>query len=191
MATAFVLKGALMFQLWGGPFTRATKDIDLLGESTRGVDELASIVRDLPRRCREGRWHRFERDSVIAEEIRARAKYDGVRVRFRALIGRALLAMQVDVGFGDVVTPAHQRIEYPSLLDADPPRLLGYTPETAIAEKVHAMVILDTANSRMKDFFDVWVLLQGARSQAMFWRERLRRHLRAARRWCRIQSPLR
>ncbi len=98
---------------------------------------------------------------MTGEEIRLAANYDGVRIRCGARLRNARVSLQIDVGFGDVVTPGPQEIEYPTLLDFEAPRLLGYTPESAIAEKLQAMVVLDMANTRMKDFLDIWILAQG------------------------------
>jgi len=84
----------------------------------------------------------------------------GVRIRCGAHLGNARIALQIDVGFGDVVTPGVQDIEYPTLLNFASPHFLGYTPETCIAEKFEALVVLDMANTRMKDFFDIWLLAQ-------------------------------
>jgi hypothetical protein len=157
---SFVLKGALMLPVWGGPVTRVTKDIDLLGRTTLEVDALVTIVRECIEVEVEADGIRFDARSVRGEEIRIAAEYGGIRVRFEGALGNARLALQVDVGFGDVVTPRPTRLLYPTLLDAERPRLLAYTPETAIAEKLHAMVILDMANSRLKDFLDIWLLIQ-------------------------------
>lgn len=160
-AHRFVLKGALMLQFWGGPLSRATKDIDLLGRPISSVSDLAAIVRACIAVDVEDDGVRFDPASVIGERIRLAANYDGVRVRCGGSLGNARIALQIDVGFGDVVTPREQAIEYPSLLDLVPSRLLGYTPETAIAEKFQALVVLDMANTRMKDFLDIWALAQG------------------------------
>ena len=160
-ADRFVLKGALMLQFWGGPLSRATKDIDLLGRPTASVSELVAIVRACIEVDVEDDGLLFDPASVTGEDIRLAANYDGARVRCAGILGNARIALQIDVGFGDIVTPREQAIEYPSLLDLIPPRLLGYTPETAIAEKFQALVVLDMANTRMKDFLDIWVLAQG------------------------------
>ena len=160
-AERFVLKGALMFRLWGGPLTRATKDIDLLGRTTNTVAELVEVVRDCIAVQVEDDGLVFDSNDVSGEQIRLAANYNGVRVRCRARLGNARITLQVDVGFGDVVTPGAQKVEYPTLLEFDAPRLLGYTPETSIAEKFLAMVVLDMANTRMKDFLDIWLLAQG------------------------------
>ncbi len=93
-----------------------------------------------------------------AERIKENADYEGVRVRMVGLLGRARVAMQIDVGFGDVVTPGTETIKYPVLLDFPAPELSGYPRETVVAEKFQAMVYLRTLNSRMKDFYDVWLL---------------------------------
>lgn len=160
-ADRFVLKGALMLQFWGGVLTRATKDIDLLGRVPSTVDELINVIRGCAAIPVDDDGLRFDSESVAGEEIRLAANYNGVRIRCSARLGNARVALQIDVGFGDIVTPHAQDIEYPTLLDFDAPRLLGTTPETMIAEKFEAMVVLDMANTRMKDFFDIWILAEG------------------------------
>lgn len=156
----FVLKGALMLQFWGGSLVRATKDIDLLGRETITVPELVEVVGSCIRTQVPDDGVRFDPNTIAGERIRLDAQYDGIRVRCNGSLGNARIHLQVDVGFGDIVTPGFQPITYPTLLEFEAPELLGYTPESAIAEKVEAMVVLDRANSRLKDFFDVWVLAQ-------------------------------
>jgi hypothetical protein len=160
-AERFVLKGALMLRVWGGPMARATKDIDLLGHVRAEVDGLVAIVRECLAIEVEDDGIRFDTRSVSGEEIRLDAEYGGIRLRFRGALGKAKLTLQVDVGFGDVVTPRPTKLVYPSLLNFAGPRLLGYTPETVVAEKLQAMVALDMANTRLKDFLDIWTLAQG------------------------------
>ncbi len=160
-ADRFVLKGGLMLQFWGGPLTRATKDIDLLGYAATTVDELVEIVRGCMAVDMADDGLRFDSINVTGEEIRFAASHDGVRVRCGARLGNARVGLQIDVGFGDVVTPGAQVVVYPTLLDFEAPRLLGYPPETCIAEKFQALVVLDLANTRMKDFLDIWTLAQG------------------------------
>ena len=157
-AGQFVLKGALMLQIWGGPLARATKDIDLLGRMNAPASSIAKIVREcLATDVPDDGLH-FEPSTVTGEEIRLAANYNGVRIRCRALLGTARVALQIDVGFGDIITPAPVELEYPTLLEFDAPRLFGYPPETVIAEKLEAMVVLDMANTRLKDFLDIWIL---------------------------------
>jgi hypothetical protein len=149
-AGRFVLKGALMLQFWGGPVTRSTKDIDLLGETTISVDDLVALMRACCDVEVEDDGITFDAESMTGEEIRLDAIYDGVRVRGLATLAGARATFQVDVGFGDVITPGAVTVSYPTLLEFDAPKLLGYTPETVVAEKLQAMVALDMANTRLK-----------------------------------------
>lgn len=154
----FVLKGALMFLAWRAPTSRPTKDIDFLARMPNDVDSVAQVVRDICLAEVEPDGLIFDADSVEGRVIKEDADYEGVRVTFRASLENARIAMQVDVGFGDVVVPSAAMTEYPGLLDFEPPTLYGYSRETAMAEKFEAMVKLGPLNSRMKDFFDLWLL---------------------------------
>ncbi len=155
----FVLKGALMLQIWGGPLSRATRDIDLLG-TVAPLTDMIEIVRACADLECEDDGVRFDAHSLSGERIRLTADYDGIRVRCAAHLGNAHVVVQIDVGFGDVITPGAHYIEYPTLLGFNAPRLLGYPPETFIAEKFQALVALDMANTRLKDFLDIWTLAQ-------------------------------
>jgi hypothetical protein len=103
---------------------------------------------------------RFAADSLCGERIHLAADYEGVRVRCIAHLGNAHVVLQIDIGFGDVIIPGVLRIEYPTLLGFTAPRLLGYPPETFISEKFQALVALEMANTRLKDFLDIWTLSQ-------------------------------
>jgi len=149
-----------MLQLWGASLTRSTKDIDLHRESTASVDELTDIMKSCLEVDAEDDGLSFDLESVVGEQIRLSAQYDGVRVRLRGLLGTARINVQVDIGFGDAITPNAKSISYPTLLDFQAPILLGYPPETMIAEKFEALVTLDMANTRLKDFLDIWTLIQ-------------------------------
>lgn len=160
-AARFVLKGALMLRAWGGRVARATRDIDLLGKKHGSVDSVISIIRECLRiEAPEDGVH-FDPESIEGEEIRLSTTYRGVRVHLRGRLGTSRLRLQIDVGFGDRIVPAASWIEYPELLDFGKPRLLGYPPETTVAEKYHAMVVLEAANTRMKDFHDVASMARG------------------------------
>ena len=159
--TASSSKARSCFSSGEAPLTRATKDVDLLGLKTIAVAELVEVIRACIAVSVEDDGLRFDPATVAGEAIRLDVHYDGIRIRCRANLGNARIPMQIDVGFGDVVIPAAQDIVYPTLLDFEAPRLLGYTPETVIAEKFQAMVILDMANTRLKDFLDIWVLIRG------------------------------
>lgn len=154
----FVLKGALMLHVWDAPLARATKDLDFLGRLDNSLENLERVIREVCAANIEPDGMVFDPATVKAERIKEDADYEGVRVRFVGLLGRARVAMQIDVGFGDVVTPDPVDIRYPALLDFPAPELSGYPRETVIAEKFQAMVYLRTLNSRMKDFYDVWLL---------------------------------
>jgi len=154
----FVLKGALMLHVWDAPLARATKDVDFLGRLDNSLENLQRVVREVCTAEVEPDGMVFDPATVRTERIKEDADYEGVRVRFVGLLGKARVTMQVDVGFGDVVTPGEENISYPALLDFPAPELSGYPRETVVAEKFQAMVYLRTINSRMKDFYDVWLL---------------------------------
>ena len=159
-AERFVLKGALMLIPWLGEAIRPTRDADLLGFGDLDTATLSKIVTELCLLEVEPDGLVFDVDSVRVDMIRAEDPYGGQRVSLLAHLGAARLRVQVDVGVGDAVTPDPEWLEYPSLLDLPRPRLRAYRPETAIAEKVHAMVQLGSKNSRMRDFFDVSALAE-------------------------------
>jgi hypothetical protein len=156
--TKFILKGAQMLRIWEVPAARPTMDVDLLGRTNNDIGSLQKIMREC---CSievdDGVV--FDPESVAAEIIRKAAEYQGVRVTASGLLGKIRLHLQIDIGFGDAVVPGPIEIVFPQLLDLGQPILLGYTPESAIAEKFHAMVVLDMVNTRMKDFYDIWLLL--------------------------------
>lgn len=157
-ADKFVLKGALMLTAWGLAATRPTRDIDLLGRLPNRVEELVGIVRDVCGQKAEPDGLTFDGSSVAGVLIKEDADYEGVRVTFRGHLDNMRLPMQIDVGFGDVVSPEAELIGYPTILDLPAPQLRGYTRETVVAEKFEAMVKLGLLNSRMKDFYDIWLL---------------------------------
>jgi len=155
----FALKGALMLPLWGINVARPTRDIDLLGQGNLTPAELAGVIADCVAAEVPPDGLVFDGSSIETSEIRENERYGGIRATFRATLERARIKMQVDVGLGDVVTPAVVDITFPALLEQPAAELVGYPVETAIAEKLEAVVDLGLANSRMKDFFDLWSLL--------------------------------
>jgi predicted nucleotidyltransferase component of viral defense system len=154
----FVLKGAVLFYLWGSDTPRATQDIDFLGSGDASPEAVAKLIREVCEAEVEPDGLTFVAESVSAAEIRGRQKYGGVRVTLVAMLGRARIPLQIDVGFGDAVTPGVQVATFPALLDFPTARVRAYPPETVIAEKLQAMVALGIANTRMKDFYDLLVL---------------------------------
>ena len=150
----FGVKGATLFKLWSDESHRATWDLDLFGRGAGAVSEVVTVVRDLCEIAVDDGLT-FDRDSVRGEEIRDPGESTGVRVRLQAQLANARIPLQVDVGFGDTIVPAPARVTFPTLLEHDPPRVLAYSRETVVAEKLEAMVSLGVTNSRMKDFYDV------------------------------------
>lgn len=155
----FVLKGATLFLAWEGRLHRPTKDLDLLGFGSPDVDDVTRRIRDVCAvQADDGIV--FDLAGIHRERIKEDAEYEGVRVRVPASLDGARVSMQIDVGFGDLVDPPPAELTFPVLLPLDAPVVRAYPPEAVIAEKFHAMVILGIANSRMKDFFDIWTLAQ-------------------------------
>ena len=159
-ADNFVLKGALMLSVWEAPLSRPTMDIDLLGRIDNSIGAMIDFTRAICRQKVEPDGISFDEKSIEGDRITEDADYEGVRVRFRGSLGTAQVAMQLDIGFGDVIVPKPELIDYPTILDLPAPQLLGYSIESTIAEKFEAMVKLGVLNSRMKDFFDIWLLLR-------------------------------
>ena len=139
-ADRFILKGALMFTVWGSPQSRATRDIDLLARAENSVDAMSGMIKEVCRQPVESDGVEFLSDSVHGAIIKENAEYPGVRVTFVAMIQNARLPMQIDIGFGDVIYPTATVIDYPTMLDFETPRLKGYPKETVIAEKFDAMI---------------------------------------------------
>ena len=154
----FVLKGALMLLVWLGESIRPTRDADLLGFGDLSSEAIGGIFTEICAVEVEPDGLTFDPSSIRVEAIRPEDAYGGQRVTLIGRLGPARLSVLVDVGIGDAVVPDPEWIEYPTLLDLPRPRLRAYRPETAIAEKVHAMVALGSKNSRMRDFFDIHVL---------------------------------
>ena len=159
---SFLLKGALLFDLWYDVPLRPTRDIDLLGFGLAEIPHLFKVFEDLCAIEVEDGIN-FDPVSIKAEEIRKDANYSGTRVTVVGSIDGAKSKVQVDVGYGDAVTPAPEMATYPVMLEDMPaPELRVYPQYTVIAEKFEAIVSLGMANSRMKDYFDLWVLLRNA-----------------------------
>jgi hypothetical protein len=160
-AERFVLKGAMLFAVWSDQQYRATQDLDLLGTGNNSPEDLARVFREIassPASTPDGMSYLAE--AITAGLIREDMRYEGVRIRMESRLGNARIPLIVDVGFGDAITPAPLPAEFPALLDTPAPTVLMYPRETVIAEKLEAMVSLGEANSRMKDFADIWFLSQ-------------------------------
>ena len=159
-ADKFLLKGALLLTAWRAPLSRPTMDIDLLGRTSNEVDDIVNLLKDVAQATVPDDGITFDLDSFAGSVIKEDADYSGVRTVFTGHLNAARVTMQIDIGFGDVVTPAPEQLAYPTILDFPAPALFGYTRETVIAEKLEALVQLRMLNSRMKDYFDIWILLR-------------------------------
>jgi hypothetical protein len=154
----FLLKGALLFDLWFDVPHRPTHDADFLGFGSAEIPHLKQLFQDICRiEVEDGIV--FQPDSVKAAEIRKEANYAGVRVTLMGMLDSARCPIQIDIGFGDAVVPEPEDVLYPIILPGMPePQLRVYPRYTVVAEKLEALTSLGMLNSRMKDFFDLWVL---------------------------------
>jgi len=157
----FVLKGGLLLYLIMNEKARATKDIDLLAkEIASNLTTLRDIFAEVSAIAADDAVT-FDSDNITAERIKEDADYEGVRVKITGYLGTMRKSLQFDIGFGDVVVPKPETLEYPTLLDMGQPVIQAYSKESVIAEKFEAMIYLAELNSRMKDFYDIYSLCTG------------------------------
>lgn len=154
----FILKGATLFAVWTATPHRPTADLDFLGRGTASEAGLRRIIEEVCRVAVEPDGLEFNPGAMTIEAIREDQAYQGLRVRLPGHLGKSRVSVQADVGFGDVVKPRPRSISCPTIIDLPAPRLKAYPPEAVIAEKLQAMVNLGMANSRMKDFYDLYIM---------------------------------
>lgn len=157
-ARRFILKGALMLRAWNSPEFRPTMDIDLLGKTPNEEASMVAQIKEVLAVAVSPDGLFFDTHSIQTERITQDVNYKGIRIRFKGELDSARVTVQIDVGFGDVVFPGPQPCTLPVLLDFPSPKLMGYSRESAIAEKFESMVRHRELNSRMKDFYDIWLL---------------------------------
>ena len=157
-ADSFILKGGLLLRAWRSPEIRPTMDIDMLGITSNEESNIIAQIQEIIALDVEPDGLDFDPDSVRAERIIENADYEGVRILLNGSLGSARVSLQIDIGFGDLVFPSPEKINLPAILDFSPTRLLCYSRESVIAEKFEIMVKLGELNSRMKDFYDIWML---------------------------------
>jgi predicted nucleotidyltransferase component of viral defense system len=156
-ADRFVLKGAMLMMSWFDDPHRGTRDLDLLGFGDPEPESMLATFREiLAQEAADG--VEFDVDALRVDRIREELEYGGLRLRTTASISGARIGLTIDIGFGDAMEPGAEMLDYPSMLAFPPPHLRAYARETVIAEKFQAMVALGRANSRMKDFYDIWIL---------------------------------
>ncbi|BCW92318.1 MAG: hypothetical protein KatS3mg007_0212 [Thermoanaerobaculum sp.] len=154
----FVLKGAMLFPLWGGPIYRATRDLDFTGYGDASEEALRQCFAAICTQPVRDDGIVFDVSTIRIEPILDEAEYNGLRVRFEGRLGSARIPMQVDVGFGNAIEPPATDETYPTLLDGPAPRIRAYPVEAVVAEKLHAIHRFGATNSRLKDFYDLYVV---------------------------------
>jgi hypothetical protein len=150
----FILKGATLFSMWGTAY-RPTRDIDFTGYGSSDPRDVIAAFREICKTQDSVDHLVFDTDTITAEPIRDGSEYSGLRIKIRARLGDSEIPLQVDVGYGNAIVPGPEEREYRTILGDPPPRILAYPPESVVAEKTHAMVILGERNSRFKDFYDL------------------------------------
>ena len=153
----FALKGAMLMTTWFESPHRPTRDMDFLGFGDPDPEAMVAVFREVCDIAADD-GVAFDSDALRVDQIREELEYGGLRLRTVANVAGARINVVIDIGFGDTVEPGLEEIELPVLLDQPAPRLQAYARETVIAEKFQAMVVLGRANSRLKDFYDIWVL---------------------------------
>jgi len=164
----------MLYISWNLDDKRTTMDLDLLGFGNPDPANLSRVFRQICEVEIADDGLTFDKESITATPIREESVYDGVRVVVRVVLGTMPIRLQVDVGFGDQIVPDPQPSEFPALLAEHGPVIRSYCPETVIAEKFNAMVLLGMANSRMKDYFDIWMLSQSFTIEGAVLREAIR-----------------
>lgn len=157
-ADRFILKGALLLRAWQAPLARPTMDIDMLGRTANAPENITTIIHQVLAVEEQEDGIIFDPDSITIEPITEDADYEGLRVRFRGHLDEARLTIQLDIGFGDKVFPEPVQESLPSLLNFPPAEMYCYSSESMIAEKFEVMAKLGILNSRLKDFYDIWML---------------------------------
>lgn len=158
-ADKFTLKGGLLFYVWNIPLRRPTRDIDFRGYVSGDSQTLLKIIHQVIEVSAPDDGLVFDRKSVSVEETQIDADYQGIRVKLIAMLERARIPVQIDIGFSDEITSKADAIEYPNILpDLEAVHMKGYPKETVVAEKFHAMIRHGDLNSRMKDYYDLWLI---------------------------------
>lgn len=154
----YILKGAMLFALWGGSIYRPTRDLDFTGYGSPDPNDVIVAIREICEVPVDDDGLQFETTNITAEPIRDESEYHGLRVHFRAMLGNTRIPMQIDIGFGNAIQPSAGDVEYPTLLNGEPPIIKAYPQEAVVAEKLHGLVVHGEATSRMKDLYDLYTI---------------------------------
>lgn len=167
-----VVKGATMFRAWGTPLGRPTRDIDFLGRIDSSPTAIERVVRDCLaiEHAEDGIVFNPE---IEVSEINVADRYPGIRAVIRGYLDGAVFRLQLDIGIDDAVVPEPAWVDYPTMLDLEAPRILAYLPVTALAEKFETIVSRGLGNSRLRDYYDLWLVpslnpFSGSEVQAAF-----------------------
>ena len=155
----FVLKGAMLMRHWLDDPHRPTRDLDLLGFGNSDPELTLTHFREISA-IKADDAVTFDIDGFVVDTVRDESGYGGLRLKTYAKVDGARVRVVIDIGYGDATEPGLNDIELPVLLDKPAPNLRAYPPETVIAEKFQAMVALGLANTRLKDYYDIWILAQ-------------------------------
>ncbi len=187
----FCLKGGALLYALEQEKSRPTLDIDLLGLKMRSEQlHLKNVFTEICQKNDEQDAVTFNMDSLTTSEIAKEGKYSGVRIKIEAFLGTMRQTLQIDIGFGDIVTPKPIFMVYPTLLVMNQPHIWAYSIESVIAEKFEAMIDLAETNSRMKDFYDVYQLLQSHNFQNDILQEAIIQTFRKRQTIFKAQHPL-
>jgi predicted nucleotidyltransferase component of viral defense system len=157
--TEFILKGGLLFYVWNIPLRRPTRDIDFRGYVRNDSENLLEILREVTEVSAPEDGIHFATDSISIDETQIDADYQGIRAKLTALLGRSRIPVQIDIGFSDELASKAEPAEYPNILpDLQQVHLKSYPKEAVVAEKFHAMIRYAELNSRMKDYYDLWLI---------------------------------
>lgn len=158
-AERFTLKGGIfLYALFNGDYTRATTDIDLLAQCiSNDVEEMKKVFKEIfSIKCDDAL--RFDLNTLDVIYITEFKEYHGVKVSILGYLDKTKVPISIDIGFGDIVYPERMKMDFPVLLDMDIPKVYAYSINSVVAEKFEAFVSLGLANSRYKDFYDIYVL---------------------------------
>jgi hypothetical protein len=147
-----------MLRVWESSQYRPTMDIDMLGKTSNEIDSIIQQIKDILATSVEPDGITFDVRTITAEKITENATYEGTRIGFEGKLNTAKILMQIDIGFGDKVHPKPIKSFMPTILELPPAEILCYSKESVISEKFEAMIKLGDINSRMKDFYDIWLL---------------------------------
>ena len=174
----FILKGGLLLFLLKMPWSRPTRDIDFLAKGVKNtVSEIEHIFKNIAGISSDDGVN-FDPFSISSERIIDNSEYVGIRIKVNTYLGNAKKVLQFDIGFGDVLWPEPDLIEFPTLLEDTKAKIIAYSIESVIAEKFEIMLKKEMLNSRMKDFFDIYSLSYSCNFQGSILKEAIEKTLR-------------